>query len=137
MGFVYEGDATCDGIVTGFCSNGLASGGANAEIVVPYRSHIMECGFVPQGASATSAMTMAVTVASNVVASGTFVSLITSGTGTFASGVLAEGAVASVSLSGSTILPKGASIKYTLSGGQSATIAAQVYAIVRRVNTYE
>ncbi len=137
MGFVYEGDATCDAVVTGFCSNALASAGADAVILMPYRAHVMECGFIPQGASVTSATTMAVSLASNVVTSATFVSLITSGLGTFASGVLAVGAVASVILSGTTILPKGASLKFTMSGGQSATIAAQVYAIVRRTHTSE
>ncbi len=137
MGFVYEGDATCDAVVTGFCSNGLASAGADAIVVIPYRAHIMECGFAAQGASVTSTTTMAVLLASNVVTSTTFVSLITSGTGTFASGVLAVGAVASVVLTGSTIVPKGASLKFTMSGGQSATIGAQVYAIIRRTHTSE
>lgn len=136
MSFVYRGHPSCDETITGYSPTAFSAAGQTCYIPVPYRAHIMECGFIPITSSVTSAITLQVSLSS--VAGGSFVSggVVASGTGTFASGALTKGAIASVSLDGTVIVPKGSQLEFIHSGGfNSAQGGCTVYAVIRKTAT--
>lgn len=132
MSFMYEGHPSADQTITAYSPTAFSAAGQTCYLPVPFRAHVMECGFIPITSSVTSAITMQVRLSS--VAGGSFTDvLVASGSGTFASGALVKGAVASVSLDGTSIVPKGSQLEFTHSGGfNSAQGGCTCYVVVRR-----
>ncbi len=130
MGFVYEEQANADQMITTFCSNAFASAGATTYLALPFRAHIMEAGFIPLTVSVTSATSLLVKLGNNVTfGTSSFGSTIVSST---SFSTIAVGQMASVALSGATIGKRGDALQVVTSGGDAATGAATIYAIVRR-----
>ena len=124
-----------DYYINAYSPSALASTGAVMEVPVPFRGRVMEVGVCPVANSCTSALTLQVVIGDNtsaIASSFSATPIVTSGTGTFSSVNLVEGAVCSVLLGGSQFVNRGDVLQFTTSGGQSAAMGAQVYAIIRK-----
>lgn len=106
--------------------------GSKVAIPSPFRGQIMEAGFVPNS-NVTSGMTLAVAINNSQLSSAAsnYVEVVTSTLGTFSSTNLYHGAAASVIPTSPAVCNMGDSILFTTSGGQSSTVGATVYAVVR------
>ena len=96
------------------------------------RGRVLEAGWSPNSL-VTSTLTFALAIGSQVSsAASTFTQVITSTIGSFSSTNTYEGCVASVVPASPVYVNKGDVIQFTFSGGQSSTVGATAYAIIRR-----
>ncbi len=109
---------------------GTPAGGVKAYIPVTARGRLKEVGW-SANTLVTSTMTLAIGIANPAVTS-TFTQVVTSTLGSFSSTNTFEGAIASVVPPSPLYVSAGDSIQFTFSGGQSSTVGATAYAVIRR-----
>ncbi len=107
--------------------------GSRVSIPSPVRGRLVEVGIMPTTV-VTSGMTIAVSVTDNTATNtaSNYVQCVTSTLGTVSSVNLYEGAVFSVTPPNVTYVNAGDGIQFTASGGNTSTIGATFYAIVRK-----
>ena len=111
---------------------GTPAGAIKSYIPAPVRGRVIEAGWSPNSI-VTSTLTFALAIGSQVSsAASTFTQVITSTIGSFSSTNTYEGCVASVVPASPVYVNKGDVIQFTFSGGQSSTVGATAYAIIRR-----
>jgi uncharacterized protein (DUF1501 family) len=118
-----------------YATNPVAGTPAGSKVSAPSpaRGRIVEVGFVPSSL-VTSAMTLSVLTNDLGVSSTTsnYATVVTSTLGSFAATNLFEGAAASVTPASPTYVNAGDGIQWVTSGGQSSTVAATLYAVIRK-----
>ena len=107
--------------------------GTTIGVAVPIRGQLIEAGMCPNS-GVTSTMTLAINIndASISSAAATLRTVVTSTLGTFSSVNTYSNAVLTVIPPSPTYVNPGDAISFVTSGGQSSTVGATFYAVVRR-----
>ncbi len=111
---------------------GTPAGAVKGYVPASVDGRVIQAGWMANSI-VTSTMTFALAIGAQTSSTAsTYTQVITSTLGSFSSNNTYEGAVASVVPPSPVYVTQGDALQFTFSGGQSSTVGATAYAIIRR-----